>query len=275
MENENKEKNTLKKTDINQGIRSERHGENKLIYLEKLKQFLNHIFFEKKLKKKDVELSVHEMKIAKTLLTKKKLIDKKSFSFTLKNFDKLKILKKKKKNEDELKFVIKKCLKQLQEDFLEKFRKKKIEQMDDCRVSMKEVTRNKNEYFYRHYFGRIAEREGIPIQKFYHFKCWSERYSRNIPRSITKDSLFMWKKNPKFIQKIVDFIKNKFMIKFISFNSKKIRSMVSKWDAILDEKGLEEGTKAVIRSFKSRGLKLPWTLTEVRKAIDNTLSFLT
>ena len=128
--------------------------------------------------------------------------------------------------------------------------------------------------FYAHYFGAISAQFNIPLESFFHFRNWKKRNSPFIPKSITKKYMSRLKLNPKFIEKIHIFLNSKLINSFRVFNSKKIRTMVIKWEKIIDEYGSSSGLSKIQKMINSRGNKIPWTISEVYHALDDTLDYL-
>ena len=76
------------------------------------------------------------------------------------------------------------------------------------------LKKNLDKEFYLHYFGDIANNKNIPIEKFYHFRSWKKRFSKDIPKSVTKGSLSLWKMNPDFIKQMKEYIHEDFYEEF-------------------------------------------------------------
>ena len=109
------------------------------------------------------------------------------------------------------------------------------------------------------------------MESFFHFRNWKKRNSPFIPKSITKKYMSRLKLNPNFISKIYGFLHNKLINSFRVFNSKKIRTMVIKWEKIIEESGIENGLSTIKNMINSRGNKIPWTMSEVYHALDLSL----
>lgn len=262
----------------------ERHGEfnqaqnnsQQFLYLKKLNTVLRKVFLCQQINEEDVDLSRDERIILKTLLSKKKFPLGKKFEITMKSLNKLRTVRLVKKNEDMLKFIIKKCIRHMQTKFLYKMKRSFLQGnkiFED--ISITEIKKNKDKFFYKYYFEKISKEHQIPIEKFYHFRSWKNRFLKNIPKSVTKNSLYLWKKNPEFIQKMIHFIRHSLKESFFKFNESKIIKMVSNWEKTIETFGREKGMKNILSKFKQKGSKLPWTLSEVESAIGYTLENLT
>lgn len=247
----------------------------KFLYLPNIDRVLVKLFLNRSISKSDSFLKEHEKQIVSKILFKKKFPILAEEPLDWRSLNKLRQTKIKKKNEDELKFVLKKCIRHLQIRFLESVKHgDALDQASLKGVSLRDIKTNKDKYFYRFYFKDIAEREGIAIERFYHFRSWKNRFCKDIPKSITRQSLDLWKKNTDFIRQIKEYISQSLVGHFFEFNSKKIHTMVSKWERIIDEHGQRKGLRQILDSFDVKGSKLPWTLSEVETAIVHTLKCL-
>lgn len=255
-------------------IQSLRHNLNQFIYFQRLYPLLMKIFMQKSLTKKDLELEQYEMTILKLLLYKKKFIKQTHSEITLKLLETIKLKTVKKKSEDQVKFVVKKCINYLQKQFLFDVKNKMIWHDKFKNIPIKKIKENLQTYFFEYHFGDISKRKNIPLEEFFYYRSSAQKNPQNVSSNISNKVITKWKLNPDFIQKLFDCIKSIFFDEFKKFNSEKINMMVFKWDELIDEHGLEKGLKILKKKLNSRGLKLPWTLKEVKDAMDITSSFL-
>lgn len=247
----------------------------KHIYFNNLGKVLIKLFLNIPISKEEAILKEHEHLILSKVLFKKKYPIFMNYKGDHACLNKLRTVVLKKKNEDELKFIIKKCIRHMQKEFISNVKSGDALNNPSLEgVTLRDIKKNKDKYFYRFYFMEIAKRDGIPIEKFYHFRSWKNRFCMNIPKSITKESLFLWKKNPTFIDKIVGYIKNDLTKSFYEFNIKKIHTLIGKWEKVIDKSGQNPGIMQIVRSFDGKGSKLPWTVSEVSIAIKHTLQCL-
>ena len=128
--------------------------------------------------------------------------------------------------------------------------------------------------FYGHYYNHIAKQIGQPIEKFFHFRNWKNRTSEHIPKSITKVYVNYLKMNPTFMNLFISYMNDRLIKDIILNNIKKIYRLILDWESIIKKFGEEEGIQIVYNKFKSKGLKLPWGLNEVRSAIQDTLKYI-
>lgn len=229
-----------------------------------LQKFLYKLFMNIEFEENDMLLEPLEREIIATIFKKKKFIGYQHVSFQTKFFNKAKTSNLRKKTEDGLKFVFKKAIRELKKEFKS--------QMVPARTKLK--TDEMDRLFYGHYFGAISENFGIPLESFFHFRNWKKRNNPHIPKSITKKYMSRLKLNPVFIEKIHLFLHHKLMSSFQVFNSKKIRTMVIKWEKIIEDFGSEEGLEKIQSMICSPGNKIPWTMSEVLHALDDTLDYL-
>jgi hypothetical protein len=246
--------------------------QSKSLFFQNLNIFLMKLFLNKELTENDLGLNTYEIQIIKEILIKKKypidegnLLDLK----ILNNFKNCTLIKK---NEDMLKFVIKKCIRTMQTEFINHIKSSFVKgELIFKNVSITEIKKNKDKFFYLYYFDKISKEDNIPIEQFYHFRSWKNRNLKDIPKSVTKQSLKLWKKNPVFIKKMISYIQFSLKDSFIEFNKTKINKMIEKWEKIIETHGKEEGIEKILSKFKLKGNKLPWTISEVENAINYTL----
>jgi ribosomal protein L31E len=247
----------------------------KFLILKNLSQIIIKLFLNEQVNEEDLELLPEEKDLLMAILKKKKFPITNTDKLTVPLLNSLSKQRLTKKNEDMLKFVVKKCVKHMQQEFL---RKVKLEHLEGKHlmkgVTLEDIKQNKDKYFYQYFFGEVSEREGIPIQHFYHFRSWKNRFLKNIPKSVTRQSLNLWKKNPIFIDQMKTFIKESLIKSFYAFNANKIQIMIRRWERIMEQNGRVPGIKKVLSKFTCKGSKLPWTLSEAESAAKYTLRLL-
>ena len=242
-----------------------------LIYVEALHNVFNKFFFDQNVKKSDfLLLRDYEIKILKNLFKQKRIISNTNKNLSLDRLNQLRSTVPIRKSEDQLKFVIKRCIRHLQDQFLLSIRNRKRRDYQNKDLPIKEYKSNVDFHFYKYYFGKIAHKKKLPIETFFHFKSSKKNTDPTSPGFRLRQSIAFWKLNPEFIARIIDFMDSGFLGSFREFNQKKIELLLTKWDGILDEDGFSKGTKRIIGSLKTRGFKLPWTLGDVGAALDLT-----
>ena len=232
-----------------------------------LHNFLFKLFTSIEFKQSDFILNDLEKKIVSAIFNKKKFLpNEKEAIFETEFFNTARVTNLKKKTEDGLKFVFKKAIKNLKKNFKTAI----LCEQESSNLKADKLDRR----FYEYYFGEIAKTENIPLESFFHFRNWKKRDSIYIPKSITKEYMKRLKLNPVFIFRIKHFLNQQLIKKFLVFNSKKIRSMIIKWEKIIEENGPERGIKLILKMINSRGNKIPWTIFEVKNALKSTLDYL-
>lgn len=231
---------------------------------ENLKNLLIKIFLEFPINDLDLNLKIYETEILKSFLIRKGFKIKNNF-FSKSFLNKLSKTDLRKKKEYNLKFVFLKAISYLKKSFLND----KLSYYQNTGYFLNEIINSQEEYFYFFYFGNIAKKLNIPIANFYVFKNWTHRHNKNIPKSITSKSVKLWKQNPDFISDINNYLSENFVNDFINFNKLKISKMISGWDKLAAKIGLENAVKSIIKSLNSKGSKMPWTLSEVKYAIND------
>lgn len=229
-----------------------------------LQKFLYKLFMNIEFEENDMILKPIEKEIIVTIVKKKKFIGFQNIQFDSKFFNKARGSNLRKKTEDGLKFVFKKAIRELKKEF----------KSQHLRPGIKIKTDALDRLFYGHYFKEISEIRGIPLESFFHFRNWKKRNNPHIPKSITKKYMGHLKLNPHFIEKIYIFLHQKLINSFMVFNSKKIRTMVIKWEKIIEDHGSEFGLSKIKDMINSRGNKIPWSMREVYHALDDTLDYL-
>lgn len=229
------------------------------------------IFTNERILNDDLKLQNFEKLILEKFLFKKYSSNLTNIEFSAKCLNKIKNIVLTRKSEDELKFVIKRSIKHMQKIFYNKIKHERKESNSLRPSALKLLKKNIFKQFYEHYFGEIALKEEIPLEKFFHFRCYEKTQSNNVPKTITKRSLCLWKKNPEFIKKLKNYIKNDLKKDFILFNKNKIRNLISSWEKCLDTNGIIQGADIIENQLIPNISKFPWTMTEVSSAIKTTL----
>lgn len=234
--------------------------------LFRMHNFLYKLFMNIPFTSRDVDLNPTERKIVSEVYKKKKFAGYSRITFTPEFFNRGRQSLFKKKTEDGLKFVFKKAIRHMKLVFKEEFLEKN---------NLSKITTDQLDFeFYSHHYGKIAEENDMHLERFYHFRNWKKRDSPYIPKSITKAYVSNLKRNPNFVGQIRDYLNNHLMESFKGFNSKKIRAMIMKWERTIERQGTVEGLKAIGKMIRSTGNKLPWTVNEVNRALEDTLSYL-
>ena len=230
-----------------------------------VKFFINGSFCEA-----DLNLNNYEQKIFISILKKKKFIFNKKRLFELDQLNKLAERPPLKKREANLKFVLPKAVKFLKTKLVNPL----VSSIGKYSIEGKKILKKKNDFFYEHYFGQIAKKEGIPIEKFFVFRNWTHRYSDNIPKTITTETLSMWKKNPEFHGKMLEYLNEHFLEELEKVIEFKIEAKIYKWNQLAFKEGVDRAIGKILKLIESKGGKMPWTLVEARNALWNTLDII-
>jgi hypothetical protein len=223
----------------------------------------------------DLEMPETHRMLVIEFMKKKKLCKKFELKdFSIENLMHLRSNENTRRTEERLKFIFKKCIRYIQARFKRKMKHKfndeKSSEVDD---TFSESV--KFDYiFYGHYYSKIAEQIGQPIEKFFHFRNWKNRTSEHIPKSITKVYVNYLKMNPSFMNLFISYMNDRLIKDIVLNNIKKIFRLVKDWENILKKFDQEQGMEIVLKKFRNKGVKLPWGLTEVRSAIKDTLKYI-
>lgn len=234
-------------------------------FFQKLKKVCLAVFLEKTIYDEDLDLEEYEKKILRILLKKKGFAMPQPWGGDSESLNLLLSESTPKKKEYCLKMVLVKCIKHLKKEFQRQYHSDLCSQND--RQELESL-------FYKYHFEEISEQMQIPIERFFAFKNWTHRFDDYIPKSITSKLLRLWKKNPRFIGAIEEYLKGNFLSDFIIFNQQKIERMVKEWEKAVKKDSLENVVKSIVKRFKEKKSKLPWTLSEVKAAIKVTLDVL-
>jgi hypothetical protein len=235
-----------------------------------LQTILINIFNQKQISGSNINLNIKEINILRIILQKKGFpIKEKSLDNVL-NLNKLSMYPLEKRKDYNVKFILARTIEHLRKKFFDTFDVYQYKQPDN----IQNILQFKDYCFYIHYFGNISEKENIPIESFYIFKNHTHHYNSNIPKTITTKLINLWRKNLNFIKLINNYLNNFFLDEFKSFNELKIKKLILKWYKWVKKQGLEQGTEKIFKSLRSKGCKLPWTVSEVKYAIQETFEIL-
>ena len=239
---------------------------------EKMKNLLQKFFNNNEIVNEDVTLHLKIKKIFIQILMKKKFC--RSFNindFTADKLNKMKNTLDNRRTEERLKFVFKKCIRNIQNEFKSNWKKKKIIIEEEYNENINPL---KFDYiFYNYYFNDIAQEIKEPIEKFFHFRNWKNRTNDDIPKSITKKYVDNLKKNKTFMLKFIDYLKNQLLKDIRKSNLDKIEKLIKVWkrEILKSLLPVDQSLDIMLRKFKKKRVKLPWTFFEINNAIKETL----
>ena len=254
-------------------VKNDEDSNKKFIYFNGAYNLLLKLLGDGSLEEKDTDLSDLEKELVREYLFKKKMFKRFDIKkFTYDKLEKLRSKEKRRRTEEHLKFVFKKCINHMQKIFKNE-KKEEISRSPELKKLLKDSEKF-DYYFYNHHFGEIAKKLNEPIEKFFHFRNWKNRTNTNIPKSITKSYIKRLKMNQKFMNTFIDYLENDLLNEIIEGNKIKIFKMVLEWETMYRKNRLSEDPFAVLKNFQSKNMNLPWGLIEVKKAIRNTKTYI-
>jgi hypothetical protein len=175
--------------------------------------------------------------------------------FIVQNLQDLKEAQSVKRPEENYKFIFKRCIKHLKEEF-----------RTDEMTKLKK--REFDSQFYQFYFQKIADHEKIPLESFFHPKN-SKSKAANCPRSINISYIQNLSKSKEFTDKFLDYLNKQLESRYSEIIDSKILSLTQKWElewgqTTEREKLIEEICNYVEKNTKC---KLPWTMNEVKEGV--------
>lgn len=211
----------------------------------------------------------HEEIVIKSILFKKKFAHLENVFIDGQFLNELICEPQRKKKENNLKYVFPKCFKFLKRQLEKNILKNGVPDLENLRSN-----KVSNQDLIRFYFGAISQTQEIPIERFFIFRNWTHRFCQNVPKTVTTESIRLWKKNPRFIEHICDYLVTDYIGDVRSMNNKKIDLFVRKWLHVAYKKGLKATVREIKDSMKLKKTKLPWTLYEAKNAADVVLNLI-
>lgn len=183
---------------------------------------------------------------------RKNLVDllRRKFNLNDETFE-LKLLKYRKRSEEECKFVVKKAMKALSKNFKLLQKESKFSNRSDSEAA-----------FYEYYFADVAQKNNELLDYYYLPGCKLQKQS---------DRLFCLDKTVSFmyLQKILS--SEKFKVDFLQYLLVDFKSECLK----LRKEKLNKLAQYLISGKKLRGIKLPWSDFEIQTAYDRLTKHLT
>ena len=173
-------------------------------------------------------------------------------------FEKIKELTKSdsiKRPEENYKFVFKRCLKHMKEEFKAGQGKK---------LSKKDIERT----FYEHYFRRVVEEEKVPLESFFHPKN-SKAKTSHCPKTINNVYVENISKSPEFVRDFTGYLTQDLEGEYREVIDAKLNGLVQRWENEYQEsRNGEEVIRNICQNIeKNKKFKLPWTVREVQEAV--------
>ena len=235
-------------------------------YFDSLKHALRQIFLQKSTNASNCRLSKDEQVILQAILAKKKFPVCKKLACAAKSVRHLAGFPLRRLKEYNVKFVLSRCIKRLKQVFFQN-----LEQPGTRRAV---GIRRRDRLFYAHYFGDVSQRRGIPLERFYAFKNWTHRYAREIPKSITRQSIRLWSLSPRFISDVCAYIDDGLLADTVDSGQAKIMRMLRQWNRMVIRLGHRAAVKQIVAYLGSSACKLPWTVSEVKFAMRSVRAIL-
>jgi hypothetical protein len=235
-----------------------------IVHFQKLKHLLIKLFLKKKILHSDLDLSYIEKKLLKAIITKK-FNPAYDIKIEPKCLIKISKIKTNKKNEDGVKCVYKKALRELKKRFKNEY----LDPKDREQIKSKKLSI----YFYNHYFGSYYENLFLNSRSNESDK--NNRILEFFEKKITIKFLKKLKVNREYIDLLIRYFENDFIQDFIKSNKSKIGNLIKKWEKLIySEFDEEEGLEIIKKQINFRGNKIPWTLSESLKAMNYILNAL-
>lgn len=207
------------------------------------------------------ELNDIEKVLITAFLVKKKYLDVDFLEFNTKSIKFIQERGCHKRSEQEYKTVLKKAFKQM----IYIFNQKNL------------IFDSNKKHFYKHYFGEILDQLNIPIENIELEYLFNEKKNQSKKRKSKKNYAQILKTSSKFMNDLNDYLDNSFKYNGKNFGSiddatkdinKKVPGIVMKWkNDLMKNDDSDSISKFLIEFFKNKKIKLPWSFTEISKAI--------
>lgn len=125
-----------------------------------------------------------------------------------------------------------------------------------------------DEFFYHHYFNEASQREGLPLQDFF-YPIVSEKKKTGSARTINKTYINNIKKSEIFIIDLEIYLNQHFTEDYSKEIDSKLFDLISKLEvAYSGTTSIEHWKETMQAQLGLSKSKLPWTIFEIRSAID-------
>jgi hypothetical protein len=239
-------------------INSDNHkSETEIVKLKPLCNVFEQIFINNHVSYQDIgTLNKLDEEILNSLLQRKFMKKLLSFELNMTNDRKSELInsiinsKSHKRPEECYKFVLTRVIKYL---------KRKLKDYPDCPSEVEP-------YLYDLYFKETSQKLNLPITDF-HYPLTGNRGKFKL-NSIYFDKIF---KSEKFLEGVTEYINNVLFNEYKCEMSKKIESLLSRWDQQLQDQNANfQEVESSIKEYllKNKRCKLPWTMKEVKESIE-------
>lgn len=233
-------------------------------YLQNLLYLLKH-FFKNKNISHDLTLDYGEKNILNSILKRKykTKIDLNTNMFSItENIEKIKLETISKRPEQNYKLIFMLTLKFMKEEL-----KGEIER------NMRKKDFEK--YFYNYYFKEISEKNGIPLEHFFHpknSKAQKLMKEKNIPKTINLYYIENISKSEKFLESFFNYLENNLIEDYEKLIDYKLETLFNRWSVSIYQ---NENKKLAINKIckymeENNKCKLPWDINEIKISIECT-----
>lgn len=163
-----------------------------------------------------------------------------------------------KRPEENYKFVFKRCLKHMKETLKSKNHEAKM------------LKKDFEKWFAKYYFQEVVDFLKIPIESFFHPKN-SNQHSKSTVKTINSQYISNIVQSKKFVTDFMNFLNNGLEKQYNAVIKQKIAGLFDRWEKEYQHaSNKEEVIRKICQNIeKNTKCKLPWTIIEVRAAIDS------
>ena len=234
------------------------HKASKYKNLAGLNNLLKKHFKGQEISEKETKLNDVELAILKSIIQRKyksKVYINYKTSQIKEKLSSISKLGSNKRPEENYKFVFKRCLKNMKDNL-------------KIHTDKKNKKKEQDKLFYEHYFKRIAEKEGLSLQQFFHPKNSKSKY-KDAPKTINADYIANISKSHEFVHDFLNYMHNHLKTDYEKTVDTKIDGLIKKWNDMYEQ---AEDKCQIINEIceyieKNKKCKLPWSDKEIYEAI--------
>lgn len=235
-----------------------------------LSTFLKKLFLDRLACNHDIVLNCEEIMIFTAILKKKFDVELPiSNIYSVDFLFDADYIRTRKRPEECYKFVFKHTFKNLKRVYCDA----QIDQQILNRKSVKIVD------FYEYYFGNLSQTINVPISHFYlplTPDSYCNKGKNSVAKTINMAYVNLITKSKHFMSDFEDYLDNKFIANYSQLINLKIDHMVEKWNEISLCMNQSERSLFFICDYikTNKKCKLPWTVSEVRIAIETVMKMI-
>ena len=181
----------------------------------------------------------------------------------------IKIDKKKKRLEENLKFVFQRTIRFLKSHF-ERMHFRRLRPFMQRKFKSLTLEQQFEYAFYGYYFGRISTQLNVKIEKFFNprqLPFGRKGIDKIIPKTLSRKYFGYSKLSSVFIEDVKFYLSGEFIRESEEIVKSKITSLCAKWERLLVKNGEEGLIRVVTQEFKEGWkYKLPWIRIQIDKA---------